>query len=461
MQSVTTSVTSSSSDTSITTATPAPATAKAKGKPKLSRKPTNLLWRNGWAYFKKSVAGQTKVVALGTQDKHLAQAKVKVLKRQAEAGELAKVQGTRSGRVATCGEIMAAYEGKIKSVNEGIEDNSIAKNLSSFRTFLRWGHGSNGEKNLTVNVEALPATVFADELFVAQFKANYVLEAGDDRLARESRRRGAESILRQSKSLFSKQAMLIYRGLNLPDLTAFRAAAVIETEDRVHLPIAAGTLQDIERAAAKLRTDNPQLWLVHMLQKFFGLRNDEICQARVEWFKRAPWGQVFFAVLRTPYFEPKQSEGCVPVTAEVAALFAPLVQGKQPQDFLIEADSPAGRHYIVNELHAAFMRQFLPATEYAKAGYELRRWASQVMEERYGHEAAKAFLRHAPQGVAERHYFERWFPWRRLGTNVGITIQDALGHREDVAADAWQEGVAVFAPPPVAALQTPEAAKAI
>jgi hypothetical protein len=418
-------------------------------------KPTNILWRNGWAYFRMSQNGKRKVIALGTQDKALAKAKVVQLRRAAGREELEKLRGPRAGAPATIGKVIEVYKTKIHLVNESLNHDSIIRNVSSLRTFLRWAYGKDGLKNKALAVDALSSTVLADEILVAQFRANYVKPAGEDEAYRESRRRGADSLLRQAKSMFSKLAMLIYRDLNLPDLSRFRTAATTEAEDRIHLPIAAGTLQEIHAAAERLRVENPQLWLVHALQKYLGLRNDEICQARVEWFKRAPWGQVFFSVLRTPYFKPKRSEGHVPVTAEVAALFAPFAAGKQPQDFLVEAPHMTARHELANERHAAFMRQFLPAAEYCKAGYELRRWAAQVMNERYGAEASRAFLRHVPQGVAERHYFERWFPWRRLGSNVGVTIKDALGHRDDVAADAWMEGADVFAAPANAELSEP------
>jgi len=402
--------------------------------------------RYGWWYFRKRIHKKTVSLSLETKDRSLAIAKRNALLRDMTEKQIQQLRGPRTRMPATFGEIIAAYKGKIKTVNEGLEHSSIIKNVSALRTFLRWAHGAEGKKNETLNVDGLSAGILADEILVANFKANYVKAAGEDREARESRRRGADSILRQVKSMFSAQALLIYRDLNLPDLTRFRAAAVIETEARIHLPIQAGTLLEIQTAIDKLKETQPQLWLVHHLQKFLGLRNDEMCQARVEWFKRAPWGQVFFSVLRTPYFEPKRSEGHIPLTAEVAALFLPFVSGKRPDDFLIVAKDVTERHDLVNEVHAKFMRQFLPAKDYAKAGYELRRWAAQVMEERYGHEAAKAFLRHVPQGVAERHYFERWFPWRRLGLDIGITVKDAQGHRDDVALDAWSEGACALTP---------------
>lgn len=437
--------------------TAAPTTpAKARNK-----KLTNLLKRNGWFYFKKIIKrpnGQKErvFVSLETKDLELAKAKRDQLLRQLINDELAAIKGPRLNAVGTIGDIMETYRTKIHTVNESLEDSSVRGNLSALKSFLTWAHGEKGVKKEDLNIEAISAQIFADELWVGKFRQNYLAQAGDDREAREARRRGAASILRQVKSLFSKQAMLIYRELNLPNLDAFRAASSMETEDRVHRTITPSTMGEMWHAMVKLKTgaavESPeaQLWLVHNLTKFLGLRNDEIKHARVEWFKRAPWGQIFFSVLRTPYFEPKRSQGHIPLTAEVAQLFAPFCEGKQPGDFLVTAKHVTEREILVDKTHADWMRQFLPAGEFAKAGYELRRWAAQTIEARYGAEAGKAFLRHVPQGVAERHYFEHWFPWRRLGNDVGITLEEAMGGKLDATPEAWTEGAGVFAQKKVA-----------
>jgi hypothetical protein len=176
------------------------------------------------------------------------------------------------------------------------------------------------------------------------------------------------------------------------------------------------------------------------LHKFAGLRNDEICQARVEWFMRAPYGQVFIAITRRPYFEPKQTEGHVPIHSSVAALLAPFVAGKAPTDFLVDATSVTARQELVDRTHAEWIRQFLPADKFAKAGYELRRWAAQVMELRYGKDAAENFLRHKRSGVAAAHYLDEWARWQRLGSDVGITPEDARGQTGCAILGTWKSG---------------------
>jgi hypothetical protein len=53
-----------------------------------------------------------------------------------------------------------------------------------------------------MDVEKLAAELLTDEL-VSKFKANYIAAAGEDRVAKEERRRGAASLLRQMRSVFS------------------------------------------------------------------------------------------------------------------------------------------------------------------------------------------------------------------------------------------------------------------
>ena len=433
------------------TAAVAVAPAPVKARPARASRTKNLVSRGGWWYFKKihrHVDGRKErvFVSLETKDLDLARAKRDEQLRRLVNGDLAALKGPRAATPATVGEVLSVYGTKINTVNESLEHDTMLKNCSACRTFLRWAHGAKGKKNEVMDPDNLSMAVFADDMVVAKFKANYVAAAGEDRMAREARRRGAGSILRQVKSMFSKQAMLLYRDLHLPDMTAFRAQASMDAEDRVHAPISQGTLAAMWEAMEKVKETQPALYLVHAMHKFLGLRNDEIRHARVDWFKRAPWGQVFFSVLRTEEWEPKRSQGHIPLTAEVAALFAPFVKDKQAKDYLVPAKHATEREDLVDKVHAAWIRGFLPAGDYAKAGYELRRWAAQTMEAKYGREASKAFLRHTPQGVAERHYFEHWYPWRRLGTDIGITLEEAKGKAQTAVEDAWTEGASALMP---------------
>lgn len=422
------------------------------------REMRNLFKRGHVWYFKKMVRGKLAFVSLETEDLELAKAKRNQKLKLAARDEMELIKGPRGSQSATIGEVLAQYE-KIATVVDRIEPATVKANLSALKNFLRWAHGQHGRRDDAILVERLKAEVLTAEL-AAKFKVNYVAAAGEDRVVKEERRRGAASLMRQMRSVFSDRARLLYKDLVLPKLEDFLTAAQIDAQRRAHLPITNCVLATMEEVITK-QLDPPMvwgelgdtgleqrqaLWLVHALHKFAALRNEEIEQVRVEWFCRAPWGQVFLSVITRPYYEPKGSQGHVPITNGVAQLLAPFVQDKQPGDFLVlPKGTKTDRENLVNREHAEWIRQFLPAEQYAKAGYELRRWAAQTMETRYGRDAAEAFLRHAPKTVAERHYFERWYPWRRVGTDVGITLEDARGVKEYPGANIWVQGAEALA----------------
>lgn len=408
-----------------------------------------LLLRNHTWYFKKRVNGKPMQVSLATEDLELAKVKRDQILKQLANDEANRIRGPRT-KTGTIGDALTKYTEGIRKLADRIEPATVASNANTTRSFFRWALGKDGERNLTVDVEKLSTDTLTPAM-VAKFKENYLASAAGDREAMESRRRGAASILRHTRSVFAEKCMPLYRDLILPDMKEFRGACQMRFEQRVHLPIAADRLAEMHQAIEKVKETNPDLWLVHFLHKVTGLRNDELCQARVEWFNRAPWGQLYLSVLTRPYFEPKGSSGHVPLHSSVAAVLAPIVSGRKAEDFLIAPKATkTTREELVDREHADWIRQFLPRDKYAKAGYELRRWAAQKMEEKYGKDAAEAFLRHSPKTVAERHYFERWYPWRRLGDDVGITLTDTQGQTANEPLGIWANGAAAFSVTPQA-----------
>jgi len=360
-------------------------------------------------------------------------------RREIHAGRWTEYQAaTRLRGTCSLATLVERYQQRIRSVQDRLEDRTIRSNAAAFRNFLGWAMG-NEQTRATIDLSTLTAQALTPQL-VADFIAHYLAPAGEDRALREQRRRGADAVLRQARSLFSRKAMLLYADFALPDLRDFLNHCTLPAEPRLHLPITPAALAEMHTAAEQLRQARDPLWLVHALHKFPALRTDEVVEARVEWFARAPWGQVFLSVLTRPYFEPKKSQGHVPIAAEIAAQFAPYVQGRAPEDHLIPASSPSARRKFVEREHAAWMRRYLPRTDYAKAGYELRRWAAQTMRLRYGDAAAQAFLRHATHTVAARHYFEHFYPWQTHGTDVGIRLADAAGQAENNITQIWLQG---------------------
>lgn len=406
-----------------------------------------LFLRNGVFTFKKRVPGRASPlqISLETNDRALAREKRDQLLKELATKELEDIRGPRAKK-ATVDEVLKAYELGIGTATR-IDPKTVRKCVNDVVNYLEHAGVAAGRS-------ALMATML-DSATVRSFKKNYLAAAGEDREALERRRRGAETLLRNVRAVFSRHALPLYRDLFLPKLEDFLREARVDADDRKHVAISPDALRSIDAAisvsdqsagplpAAEI---SPALWLVHALAKFAGLRNDEICEVRPEWFVRAPWGQVFLGVLRRPYFEPKQSEGFVPIHSEIAALLAPFVAGLKPTDYLVlPKGTLTDRANLVDRTHAAFMRRFLPADQFAKAGYELRRWAAQIFELRHGKDAAENFLRHKRAGVAAAHYLDEWARWRRLGVDLGVTLEDARGNSNVEVLGTWQQGAAALA----------------
>lgn len=408
-----------------------------------------LFLRNGVFTFKKVIPGRSSPlqVSLETDDRELARRKRDDILAKLAADELARITGPRSKK-ATVREVLKAYEDGIATVTR-IEAKTVRKCANDVRGFLQHAGVTSGDATLV--------TTLIDSKTVRAFKTNYLKAAGTDRDAIEARRRGAETLLRNVRAVFSRHALPLYAELHLPDLAAFLREARVEADERKHRTIEAEQLRAMA-VAIEVRDQSvgplpacevsDPLWLVHALHKFAGLRNDEITEIRPEWFVRAPWGQVFIGVLRRPYFEPKQSEGFVPIHSEVAALLAPFVKDLEATSHLVlPKGTVTDREALVNRTHAAFMRRFLPAEDFAKAGYELRRWAAQVFELKHGKDAAENFLRHKRSGVAAAHYLDEWTRWRRLGSDLGVTLAEARGESTIEVLGTWSTGAAALGNP--------------
>lgn len=420
-----------------------------------------LFLRNGVFTFKKRVEGQRSPmqVSLETTDRTLAREKRDEILQRLAAGELEKIRGPRKNR-AKIGAVLAAFNGvrTLKSVQEKYVKQCVANVFS----YLRHAYGANlATKELEErDVEWL----FSSETF-AKFRQHYFAAVLDDPEALKSRERGAASLLRHVHAVFAEDVRQLYKHLALDwrKVDAWLKESCISSEARRHVPLPQQAIAEMDAAIAPFYEAWPDFWLVHTLHKFAGMRNEEICQLRVEWFERAPWGQVFIVCRTRPYYEFKGSDGSIPIHSSLVPLLMKFVKDKQPTDHVLGTERPANwqelsgyscagwdtksldrREELVDRIHARWMRTWTPPEKYAKRGYELRRWGAQVMELKYGRDAAQAFLRHAASSVAEKHYLEEWNRWRRLGSDLGITTAEAKGESKLEILGNWQQGAAAL-----------------
>lgn len=281
----------------------------------------------------------------------------------------------------------------------------------------------------------------AGEDVVKSFRAAWLSAAAPgDVHAEASRRRSGDSMLRQARSCLGQEAMRCYKAWTMPNVDGFMKGPGFDAKRPQHAEIGTGLIAAITKAAEdELKEQNPRVYLIHLCHKFLGLRNNEIQEARVGWFRKVrvtperPWQCVCEISERNVVKPPKHcSYGQVPLKAEVMAEFAATLRklGVALEDaaaFIVPARTPTERVELVNIEHAGFMRRFLPADQFAKAGYELRRWAQQKMEQRYSREAGAAFTRHAAPRDANVNYRSAFYSWQKEGDDVGVSLADARG----------------------------------
>jgi len=422
--------------------------------------------RNGVLTFKKRVPGRSSPlqISLETSDRALAREKRDGILKDLAEKELTEIRGPRS--VAKVGQVLQVFR-TLRSIKE-VQECYVQECVGTVYNYISHANGAKVPADVcdAMSLEQL----FSPALF-AKFRRSYFAGYEDDRERLKSRQRGAASVMRHLHAVFSKDAQRLYRHLAIPGaaLAQWLADTRIEAEPRQHVPLSDRALAEMHAAIEPFYEAWPDFWLVHALHKFSGLRNEEIRNIRVEWFARAPWGQVFIICKTRPYYEFKGTDGSVPVHSSVVPLLQKFVKDKKPLDFLLGTERPKNwqeltgyrsdgweklkgdnRKHLVDRVHAHWMRTWTPANQFAKRGYELRRWGAQMMQLKYGVDASHSFLRHARGSVAERHYLEEWNRWRQLGNDVGITLEEAQGKTNVAVLGNWQQGAAALsgeAPP--------------
>lgn len=358
-------------------------------------------------YVKGYVHGGQFLRCTGFSAKGMAKAAALKIWRAALESRFDVLEATKLRRdkpAASLGEVINAYSRNIGEFNLKIKPRTVSGYVTALKSVVRRVH--------TTEVERVSTSALTEEL-VEKFFADHVKEAGDNLIERDARIRGANSTLRNARSMFSPTAMKCYRGMQLPDLAGFLKASTMEDPAVEHLEISSLTMWEIAQAALCLRDQSPALYVAHLLYRHLGMRNDEIENARLEWMEKRsesvwlPNGERraiagFMVIKKRKEWAPKRSSGEVPIAPAVWREIRRCSGAKQPGDFLIKARSTTDRSDLVDRLHSAFVRPWMDG--HAKTSYELRRWAATVVAKRQGDEFADRFLRHKAKSVAGKHY---------------------------------------------------------
>lgn len=346
--------------------------------------------------------------------------------------DLQKTKLRAEKAVATIGEVVRAHGLALQEGRLDVSAETADHYVCSLRRLVAWARGLHktvGKRRVVdaVAIDALSCEVLTEELVDTSVR-NYVATAGKDELERDRKLRTVHTTVTNGRCLFEAVAMKAYKSLVLPELKGFLGATLRKAEPVEHEALADAAVREM---AAEMLGPMPAgrnesaLYLVHLCFRHFGMRNDEIENARVEWVEILPVQEirtVYLAdgsarhivakmkVCRRSYWIPKASVGEVGISADVLAELWPFLEGRAPLDYLVPLETMTARSEVVNREHSQFVRPWTKDKQ--KSSYELRRWgATKVARLHQSEEMADRFLRHAKKTTAQKHYLtERPMP---------------------------------------------------
>ena len=320
--------------------------------------------RSGAWYCKFQVAGQKMVnqsTDATTKERAKEIARLKFL--AAWEGRLEALRGSTLRQVeVTIGEVLAIYRAGIAARSEGIQQRTIVSNISALRSMVRVVKGDA----VAQEMEGLSCRVL-DRIFAIDYKERAL--AGSQA---ENPKTSANSTMAQARSIFSKEALELYRdrGLEVPEnvrewLAVPRFSA--KEEDLSFEPIPQAILEAMDREIVQ---EAPAVRAIYTMARWLGMRAGEIAEARWEWLEQWPEGCRMVIKRRSYWKGPKKLRaGMVGVRDEVRAVLEAC--GAKDSLWIIGGAHATERTRDLLDQANAFLRRFLPDRE--KGLHELRK----------------------------------------------------------------------------------------
>jgi hypothetical protein len=372
--------------------------------------------RNDWhvRFAAPAIDGARRIVFRSTGTKEVAAAK-RIAAQIIEscwdnAGRGAESLKLRNNN-ATIGELIHRYECSAVQRRR-----TVAGNARSLRLIVRTVHAGDPDQK--------PTTVLSASL-VREFEKRRLQEA-EKRGTRETRlvliqrtRASTASFLRQARSIVALRKMKFYDALKLPELGPFRGESVEAPHRPLPRPLDMQALTAMQLAAPKLASEDPAVYVAHLLFSRLGLRNIEIVNARTHWISDGSIGIINRA---EENFFPKGCEGWVPIAPDVLAeimRFQPFTTDA----YLVPGRNQTERREAVYRRHSKWVGQWIK--DHAKTSYELRRYAgSRLLDMGATIFEVRDFLRHRDVQTTQQWYAYR-LQNRQLRT---IGMNDLLPH---------------------------------
>ena len=243
---------------------------------------------------------------------------------------------------------------------------------------------------------------------VQKWKRDFLARAGKDPIRQRSAKISVNSIIRQAKSLFGRDAIahlecelpspLPFEGIKFEPRQTMRYRSTIDAQELTN------------KARVQLAEDDPDCFLAFLLALGAGLRRIEI--DRLEW-DAFRWNENVIWIGPTIHFEVKteHSTGNVPIDRELMAIFRGYY-AQSASNFVIETDNLPIKDATFSNYRAQAVFERLAAWLRAngvsarKPIHELRKEFGSMVNRAHGLSAAKDLLRHADIAITAAHYID-------------------------------------------------------
>lgn len=397
---------------------PDPATAATKAQALATQHGISQwsLWRDPQATYACSLSHQGKRYLTETHFTDLPSARKyeTAFKRALAEGrldELKSIHLRRAPEGLTIGALLPHW--RSFAAASGISEGARRQYENALRVIWERGTGQTEGWEAVALTEYTPALVF-------RFKEAVLKAAAADEDASDARaqqlRRSANSVLRQSKGMFSRRALEHYRLVarlvlpaTLPDFLS-SPGFPDTTKEEYHSPpdaVVSATFQSLDKSKETHRNRYVAVWLA----LGFGLRKSEIAAVRAGWFiKKADGVQLELRATVVPGKVAVEKESTkngqvfprIDVSNGAWEKLEPLLASLKPEEYVLQCPTATDRVEGVFRGISAWMQELGWGT--TKQVHEFRAFAGCQVAVRDGIEAASRWLRHSSILVTQRHY---------------------------------------------------------
>jgi len=227
-----------------------------------------------------------------------------------------------------------------------------------------------------------------------------------DHVRLASKKRTANTKIRNFKALFSQKAMRLYaeEGLQVPDVEkAFSGALFNGVKSSFKLPAVPVILKFYEVLWEKLRHENYEMFKACLMAFYAGLRARECEFARKSWIMEGE--TPYMHIQREVDFEPKDHEER---TTPIASFVVPYLLDNTETPHVIGGSAWAKNENIMRPL-AKWLKTHA-GVKSLKPLQELRKWYSSYITFEEGTSKAQRFLGHSSPQTTQNYYSDFEYP---------------------------------------------------